>query len=586
MFDFLKKKVPPHKILLCVALPYEKEVFEQCVQVRKSDFLGKLGLFPLSLEEAWQKYKDIAIDIESCIKELKSRNVDVIPLYDVNGLSCDAFGYEVVMILAHRVEDSDSIELLNGPVRVSVLASSFPRLENCTIDVSSCFSASFQRQLKFYCPTCRILTVNAKTSLRLRLLLYQETVKRLAHYYSKGYIDTLRNVCMDIMKLQKGDASDQDPIYLGGDADSLQSSVYAPKEVPPGDSFMVQLFIHKLKDSSTVQIKASAVDKTSDFRNSKGLSFTLNCGDTIKVRLESVFDKKNEFEIDESDKVIEWNDEPVSLEYLVSVIETCTSKAFRGRLRICVNSLQVGDILFNVFVTDCSKAKSKEENAIFVFSPHDKEQEANNALRLVKAKLEEQISNFERCLANPKESQQPAYTSQELEISRHCLELIEKGGHSSSPIKVVFISSTSDLTEYREIVRRAIEKNNMFPDMYENWSQGNIYPRDKCCERVLNSDIFICILGANYGCIDPIWGMSMTEIEYRVAQLSGKPILVYVDKHYQSKMESLRNKQLNQRQLSLINEIKETRWVQFFDSPTSLDLYSRIELSEITKNFA
>lgn len=578
MFDFLKKKVPSHKVILCVALPYDISSFHVCFSHGESDFLRSLGLSSLSEEKAWEKYSGIAGKISKCLSELKSRGVEILPFVNIESLD-KVIGYDTVVLLAHHVENRDAIELLQSIVSTGTLVSLFPNLENAVIDITSCFSASFQLQLKHRCPTSRILAVNAKVSLELRLIMLQETIKRLSANYHKGYIDTLRDVCLDILKVQNNLDCNNDLIYLGGSGESLQSSVFAPVEAIPGSTFMVQLFIHKAKDSKTVQIKAEIVDETSGLRNNRNLSFELKEADKINVRLESLFDKNNDFEIDESDKSVEWNDEPVSLEYVVWVSEECKSKAFRGKLRIFVNSISAGDILFNVSIVNQPSHNPKTEFAAVSFSPYDRRKEFGDISQLLHDQLSKQLLDLESL----KGSQKSFDVEVQIDITRHCIDLIGSDCKQTGSVKSVFISSTSDLKEYRDIVRSAAEKNHMYPEMYENWCQGNTYPRDKCCEKVLASDIFVCILSANYGCIEPIWGKSMTEIEYLVALQSGKPMLVYVDSQYLQKMSSIDDEQMKQRQLSLINEIKERRWIQFFDDPLSLELHVRTELAEIKK---
>ena len=601
--------IPPHKIVLCVAYPYEKADFVQCLQRGDSDFIASMNLSHLSMEEAWRQYDlDIATGIRHCIEELKSRNVDVIPLYDVNDMS-SAVGYDVVIILAHHSKIKDSVELLHGPVQVSLFASLFQPIKVCTIDITSCFSESLLHQTKLYDPSCRIRAIEAELPLSFTLYLIQKTIKLLAVDYSREYFETLKGFFIGFVKKSVGELDksriDKDSgicfvesffchdklsklsigqatKFFKSKLKSLRSSVYAPKEVSSGDAFMVQLFIHKMKESSMVTITATSVDMTADLRQRKCLSFLLNGGDSIKARLEALFDKKKEFEIDESEKETIWNGEPVSLDYVVNVKEKCIAKAFRGRLRICVNSQPVGDILFNVFINNGISAHSYTRNDNFNIVPFDKRQEANEALKMVKGKLEEQISALEKYSNNDGQCTL-ANVNQELAISRLCLNLIKNCCSKTSPVKVVFISSTSDLKEYRDKVRKAIADCQMYPEMYEHWNQGDINPRDKCCEKVMSSDIFICILGANYGRIEPMLGISMTEMEYRVAQLSGKSILIYIDDQYLSKMELLKDEQLKQKQLSLINEIKEKRWVQFFDSPESLEKLVRKELLDVKK---
>lgn len=366
--------------------------------------------------------------------------------------------------------------------------------------------------------------------------------------------------------------------------ENLRSSVFAPREVHRGDTFIVQLFFYKQEDSREVKIMASIVDKVTGERNRKQLSFPLKSGDTIKVRLESVFDKRNEFEIDESDKEIVWNDETVSMEYVVSVNETCTSNAFNGRFHIRVNSLTICNILFKVFIIDYLSASMGGGNASSELIPYDKKQEAKEAADLMRKRISDNIQTLENGKSNHSDPHEEERANKELAINRHCLELIKNDSRKKSPVRVVFISSTSDLKESRDTVRKAIEKSHMYPEMYENWPQVNIYPRDKCIEKVLSSDIFICILGANYGRVEPMWDMSMTEIEYRAALLSGKNILVYIDKDYGSKMASLGNEEHKERQLELIKELSDKRWVKFFDDQASLEREVQGDLSEMIKD--
>lgn len=745
-------KIPPHKIVLCIAYPYEKTDFQRCFQTGKSDFIASLNLSNLSMEEAWLQYDIDATSIRQCIDELKSRNVDVIPLYDVNDLSA-AVGYDVVIILAEHNEDDDTILLLNSPVQASILATSFLWIKDCIIDITTCFSMTFRQLQGFFFPTCRILNVEAPLSSVLYLHLVREIVKRLAHDYSRGYAETsldcymdffnmqekdvhrqeykcktyytndlaalenvylyivekegvlrqdlmleikktvlefcIRNLdsnndfdamrvfcmyflemqnddtmrqdlmhkikdtvishcvnnpdtaqafCMSILKMQKYDVLRQDgmpyKVYrnyqqsklsreeLDNLLDNLResllkakespstsfppdipvspcisrkeerenydvwSTVFAPLQVSPGNSFMVQLFIHRQEDSSDVEIMASTIDLDSGMRNCKRLSFPLESGDTIKVRLEAVFDKRNEFEIDESDKEIVWNDEPVSVEFVVSVNETCISKAFFGRFRIRVNSLSVCDIRFKVLVFEGADhiAPYGPGIASFELIPYDRMKEAKEAADLMKKRISDNILNLESGISSHSAPSEVDRANKELAINRHCLELIENDSRKKSPVRVVFISSTSDLKESRETVRKAIEKSHMYPEMYENWPQGNVYPRDKCIKKVLSSDIFICILGANYGRVEHMWDMSMTEIEYRAALLSGKNILVYIDRQYESKMASLGNEEHKERQLDLIKELSDKRWVKYFDDQASLEREVQGDLSEMIKD--
>jgi hypothetical protein len=133
---------------------------------------------------------------------------------------------------------------------------------------------------------------------------------------------------------------------------------------------------------------------------------------------------------------------------------------------------------------------------------------------------------------------------------------------------------------FRQILKEQIEFCEMYADMYERWGQGNDYPRDMCCSHVLQSDIFVCILGAKYGFVEPLWNKSMTEIEYRVASNAGIPMLIYIINDYKQKMQELSGNEFidSKRQEALIDEVKNKRLVGLFTNELGLQLQSNTEL--------
>ena len=78
----------------------------------------------------------------------------------------------------------------------------------------------------------------------------------------------------------------------------------------------------------------------------------------------------------------------------------------------------------------------------------------------------------------------------------------------------------------------------------------------------------------------------MTEIEYRVALQSGKPILVYIMKDYLKKMADSEpeEREFIERQKAFIKEVKETRMVDFFEDELDLSLMARTELMMVKKD--
>lgn len=227
---------------------------------------------------------------------------------------------------------------------------------------------------------------------------------------------------------------------------------------------------------------------------------------------------------------------------------------------------------------------SQKDYATIDFVPFDKEKEKLEAKLLLTSRLNNRIQELYSAQADEDTAQNVIH--QELDMCKKCLELINNNSKAHNEVLKVFISSTSDMKEYRDVIRERVFALGMYPDMYEMWGQGNDYPRDMCCKHVLESDIFICILGPNYGFVEPIWDKSMTEIEYRIASNAGIPILIYIKKDYREQIAELPEEEKNvaSRQLSFIDELSTKRMVSIFPNEVSLALLADPELLTLKHN--
>jgi O-acetyl-ADP-ribose deacetylase (regulator of RNase III) len=93
----------------------------------------------------------------------------------------------------------------------------------------------------------------------------------------------------------------------------------------------------------------------------------------------------------------------------------------------------------------------------------------------------------------------------------------------------VFVSSTSaDLEPHRQAMRTAIEGLNLKFIGMEEFAATGAAPADLIRTKVRESGAYVGILGMRYGYVDPGTGLSMTELEYRQAIASEKPMHVFV----------------------------------------------------------
>jgi O-acetyl-ADP-ribose deacetylase (regulator of RNase III) len=101
--------------------------------------------------------------------------------------------------------------------------------------------------------------------------------------------------------------------------------------------------------------------------------------------------------------------------------------------------------------------------------------------------------------------------------------------HRGVTPKSVFVSSTSsDLTPHRRAAREAIEGLNLTFIGMEDFEAATAAPADLIQQKVRDSEAYVGILGMRYGYVDPGTGFSMTELEYRQAIASAKPVHIFV----------------------------------------------------------
>lgn len=99
---------------------------------------------------------------------------------------------------------------------------------------------------------------------------------------------------------------------------------------------------------------------------------------------------------------------------------------------------------------------------------------------------------------------------------------------ASTP-STIFVSSTSrDLKDERNAIRAVVEDFDMTYVGMEDFVPDEITPADYIREKVDATDMYVGIIGARYGHVEPGSGMSMTEIEYQQAAAGGKPLRIFV----------------------------------------------------------
>ena len=583
IFGLFKKKTLPKKVLIINTIPHNIEKIREYAVNEDSDFIRSLHsqYCTESVDDLWKKYKKTAGLLEHTLKVVSDRGATIIDdatLQDIEKIN----HFEIIILIAHHSNNSDEIEFqgkLNASKHIiTKISSNF----NGVIDITSCYSAFLLPKIKATAPNSSIIGIDIATSLPFRLLLLDETLRILCQHKDYSYKDALIKAlgklpsAPDITSIKDSSSA----VHLGNE--KLKSTAFAPKEAEKGDDFLVSVFIHKPEESHEVELMARVIDENSYLQNSKALSIKISEGDRIDFQLSCAGSNAGDFIFDENKKGLIWDGEMASVEFCISVSADCKKKAFVGKLQFAVNKEPAGEMMFKTLIVDKINIPIAKECTELHFISYNHAKEQQESEDAILSKLEEQHSLLQEELKGYAiGDKMHEKLSLDISICEKCIELISESKQKpKQKMLKVFISSTSDLKNYRQVIREQVESCEMFPDMYERWGQGNDYPRDMCCQHVLDSDIFVCLLGAKYGFVEPAWGMSMTEIEFRVAMKSGKPILVYILNHYKEEMEKLLPEQVSlvELQNKLIDELREKRMVGFFSNEMNLALLSVTEL--------
>lgn len=143
----------------------------------------------------------------------------------------------------------------------------------------------------------------------------------------------------------------------------------------------------------------------------------------------------------------------------------------------------------------------------------------------------------------------------------------------------VYISSTfKDLEEYRDSVRIAIQRLRNTTVMMEHYTADSQTPLDKCLSDVSESDIYIGIIAWRYGFIPNEEEKSITELEYRQAQKSNIPTLIFlIDQNQPWLKQYIDTGNIADKLNNFKKELKENNTVDFFTTPD--DLASKVTAS-------
>lgn len=557
MFCLLKKKL--HKqVTVCVAVPITEEQFSVFL-ARGSDFC-----FKLKNSNDWKSYAKTAEVMKKELERMSSRGAKVIQCFDSKSFE-QLKESDVVIVFAHHTTHA-TIELYDGEMAEMDFVKMFPMGFSGVVDLSSCQSKSLIEIAKYHYPKAHFLGVNANTALALKAIIIENVIKLMAKDkgldYFNAYLEVLE--MLDRYKSQYPIPKKEDVVYLG---DNRDASVYAPSSVKRGQDFIIQLYIYDLINKDEVNDAAIRADEETVEKSHKKIRIPLSKGDKVQVQLHC---QANciDFQYDKDIQEVEYDGDTMFFDFIVSINDECALDAFVGKVLIAVNDEPAGHLIVKVKIGD----KITENGNDYSFTRYNPAKEREKERRIMMEKLQNQLLLLKKTCDESQDETERIRITQMMKVCEVCIKMIiEEPVIMDDKYKTIFVSSTSDMSSFRDIALKQILSCEMHPEMYEYWGQDNAYPCYECCRRVKNSDALVCILGASYGYIEPTIGMSMTEIEYRTAMLYGKNILVYVQNTDPDSAQ----------QRSFIEEVREKRLVHFFETEYNLAESSGRELMSL-----
>ncbi|MGI6449706.1 MAG: DUF4062 domain-containing protein [Desulfitobacteriia bacterium] len=151
----------------------------------------------------------------------------------------------------------------------------------------------------------------------------------------------------------------------------------------------------------------------------------------------------------------------------------------------------------------------------------------------------------------------------------------------------VFVSSTyQDLLEERNEVMQALLELNCMPAGMELFPAANDTQWDWIKRVIDQSDYYIVVIGGRYGTVSELTNQSYTEMEYRYAVESGKPVIGFL--HENPSNLTLGRCETNPENIKKLDNFKkmvEKRLCKYWSSPADLGAKVSRSITQLIKQY-
>jgi hypothetical protein len=136
-------------------------------------------------------------------------------------------------------------------------------------------------------------------------------------------------------------AIDHQPV--GPIRDMVECSVFGPPAAPPGETILIQVFLHLAEQARRARFSASVMDSLATLKGIRSLETAIKRGARVEISL-----AVNRLHVDEPVQSVVWQGQPVFCQFLVTIPQGTSGQSFFPVVRVSVDASLVGCIKFRV----------------------------------------------------------------------------------------------------------------------------------------------------------------------------------------------------------------------------------------------
>ena len=127
------------------------------------------------------------------------------------------------------------------------------------------------------------------------------------------------------------------------DVDLVDCSVFGPRAARPGDTIMIQVFLHLPEQRERASFQAAAMDSSATSKGTRTLEIAIKRGARVEISF-----AVNALRVDEPVQSVVWQGQPVFCQFLVAIPQGTSDQSFFCVVRVSIDGSLIGCIKFRI----------------------------------------------------------------------------------------------------------------------------------------------------------------------------------------------------------------------------------------------